>query len=70
MDIHSLYEDYNRISQAHPKYGSWEGHIQKYLKLQEKLRLAIARAKANNCPYNPEADTWANEPPPRTPSGY
>jgi hypothetical protein len=67
MDEHSLYEYHRTLRLAHPDHGSWEGHIQKYQKIQQDLRLAIAKAKAKNCPYNPNADILANEPPPKKP---
>jgi hypothetical protein len=69
MDEHSLYDYHRTLRLAHPEHGSWEGHIQKYLKLQQDLRVAIAQAKAKNCPYNPDADRLANEPPPKEPWG-
>jgi YD repeat-containing protein len=47
--------------------GSWRGHQQQYVNKQSKLQTHIDRAKAINCPYNPEADDWVSRPPPICP---
>jgi YD repeat-containing protein len=46
---------------------SWKGHQDKYSGDQTTLRNLIARARAINCPYNPEADDWANRQAPICP---
>jgi hypothetical protein len=46
---------------------SWKGHQDKYRGDQTTLRNLIARARAINCPYNPEADDWAHRQAPICP---
>jgi hypothetical protein len=70
IDRHYLYEDHKKICDAHPQFGSWEGHIQRYLNEQQDLRYAIAEAQRLRCSYNPEADELANSPPPNKPYCY
>ncbi|POZ49840.1 RHS repeat-associated core domain-containing protein [Methylovulum psychrotolerans] len=70
IDRYNLFGDHKRLNEANPYYGSWEGHIQKYLEVQLHLRLAIAMAQAKGCSYNDEANNWTHEPPPSEPWGY
>jgi hypothetical protein len=46
---------------------SWRTHQDKYDQQQLNLQRLISRARAINCPYNPEADDWANTPKPSCP---
>jgi len=62
-DRHNLFGK----SSPDPDHGSYTGHIAKYLKVQEDLKAAIAIAKSMDCPVDPEAEKWANEPPPNKP---
>ena len=63
IDRHGLFG----LPNPHPDYGSWAGHVYKYVEIQEDLRNAIALAKSKGCPVDPNAEMWANEPPPSSP---
>jgi hypothetical protein len=62
MDLRGLYGN-----PPHPKYGSWEGHIHKYHRVQDDLRFQIALAKSKGCTVSPEAEEIVNRPPPVAP---
>jgi YD repeat-containing protein len=64
----SMMVDKNNLFCTRPEgRGSWRGHQQQYSDKQTKLRKDIDRARAINCPYNPEADDWVGRPPPVCP---
>jgi len=65
MDLRSLYGLPG--DGVDPEYGSWAGHISKYLRVQSLLVTAIALAKSKGCPVNPSAEIWASTPPPARP---
>ena len=64
----SMVVDKNNLFCTQPTgRNSRRGHQQQHSDKQTLLRKQIDRAKAINCPYNPEADDWANRPPPICP---
>jgi hypothetical protein len=63
IDRHGLYD----LPNPHPDHGSWYGHVHKYLEVQRDLQFQIAFAKSKGCPVDPNAEIWANEPPPSAP---
>jgi hypothetical protein len=63
IDRHGLYG----LPNPHPDHGSWYGHVHKYLEVQRDLQFQIALAKSKGCPVDPNAEIWANEPPPSAP---
>jgi YD repeat-containing protein len=64
----SMVVDKNNLFCAKPEgRGSWRGHQQQYGDKQTLLRKLLSRAKASSCPYNPEADDWADRPAPTCP---
>ncbi len=64
----SMVVDKNNLFCTQPTgRNSWRGHEQQHSDKQTLLRKQIDRAKAINCPYNPEADDWANRLPPICP---
>ena len=46
----------------------WYNHQEKYREWQRNLERNVERARAMNCPYNPEADEWPNRAPPASPA--
>jgi hypothetical protein len=66
--VHMLIDKNNLFCKRPEGTNSWAGHQEKYGGDQRRLRTLIDRAKSINCPYNPEADDWANRPPPVCPA--
>jgi len=48
-DPHNLYHNHRYRSQAHPQYGSWEGHQDQYRTQQRGLQNCIRDWVRNNC---------------------
>jgi hypothetical protein len=68
-DPHSLFQNHRSLANAHPDYGSWEGHIIQFQDKQGNLRRLIREYNAlDGCPRL-DGDHWqqATRSPPRAP---
>lgn len=71
LDNSHLYSRHKKVRNAHPRYGSWDGHISKYIYTREELRVYVSMAQNTpNCEkYIPkEAYYWQSNPPPTQPN--
>jgi uncharacterized protein (DUF1501 family) len=69
-DPQSLFQNHRAIADAHPVYGSWDGHIKQFRDKQKNLRKLIDEYNAlDGCPRL-EGDHWrqATRDPPSRPS--
>jgi RHS repeat-associated protein len=62
-----LIDEHGLFDSPQSDYGSWDGHVQKYLSVQSELRTQIAIAKSKGCPVSVSAESWSVEPPPKRP---
>jgi hypothetical protein len=83
-DPRNLYQNHRTRAQAHPQYGSWEGHQDQYRDQQRGLRDRIRQWVRNNCddPNNSgglpqgwrnvitNARRWVTNAPPSQPSTF
>lgn len=68
-DTHNLYRDHFSTSQAHPVWGSWEGHVDQYQGWQRGLRRLLNEARTLGCPKEvDDADKLSSQDPPSQPS--
>jgi uncharacterized protein (DUF1501 family) len=69
-DPESLFQNHRTVANAHPIYGSWDGHIQQFRAKQANLRKLINEYNAlDNCPRL-DGDHWrqASREPPSAPA--
>lgn len=69
-DPHGLFQNHRTVAQAHPIYGSWDGHVQQFQGKQANLRRLIQEYNAlDNCPRL-DGDHWrqATRNPPSAPA--
>jgi len=46
-DPHNLFNDFRKIKDAHPEWGSWDGHRQKFYEVRDDLRRKLAEWEAD-----------------------
>lgn len=70
LDRNNLYKSHNSISQKHPTFGSYQGHVQKYNSEQNILKQNITAALLDKCDkfISTEAKKWASEKAPTKPN--
>ncbi len=69
-DPQNLFQNHRTIANAHPVYGSWDGHIKQFTDKQANLRKLIDEYnKLDNCPRL-DGDHWkqATRKPPSAPA--
>jgi uncharacterized protein (DUF1501 family) len=69
-DPQSLFKNHKTIANAHPVYGSWDGHVQQFRAKQANLRKLIQEYNAlDGCPRL-DGDHWrqASREPPSAPA--
>lgn len=70
LDRYNLHAKHNSIKNAHPTYGSYQGHIQMYEKQRGVLSTYITDAKLAQCGryVSQEATTWSTKAAPTRPN--
>lgn len=67
QDRYDLYKYYRSTKNAHWSYGSWDGHIIQYNKVQIKLQYVITQAVIEKCTVSTYVRKWSEEKPPTQP---
>lgn len=70
LDRYNLHANHNSIKNAHPTYGSYQGHIQMYEKQRGILSTYITDARLAQCGkyVSQEATTWSTKEAPTRPN--
>jgi hypothetical protein len=67
-DQHDLFNKHYYRWQAHPVYGSWEGHIEQLKGWQQGLRNVLDKARSKGCPpAGDDVNKTSTEPAPTQP---
>jgi hypothetical protein len=70
LDERDLYNNHYYEWQAHPKYGSWMGHIRQIKQTQKALNNKRIASEKENCPKpSPSILEWLKSNAPSTPRG-
>jgi uncharacterized protein RhaS with RHS repeats len=73
MDTNCLYPFKPGKNPSRPRAGTWPGHqywfAEQENEAQQALKAAIQAAEGAGCPIPPDAEYWANIPPPVCPAG-
>jgi hypothetical protein len=48
-DPHNLYNNFRKLKDAHPEWGSWDGHRQKFYEVRDDLRRTLAEWEEKGC---------------------
>ncbi|OOS23554.1 hypothetical protein [Moraxella pluranimalium] len=70
LDRYNLHAKHNSVKNAHPTYGSYQGHIQMYEKQRSILSTYITDAKLAQCGkyVSKDATTWSTKAAPTKPN--